>query len=362
MGLTPWIKEPQPMHAPQPALSFPWDAPPAPGVVSEIAPGIMWFRLALPFLLDHVNIYLIEDQKGWTLIDTGLGDRATERAWEQLLAGALKAHPITRIIVTHFHPDHVGSAGWRLERFDVALYMSATEYLLSLNMHLDPGALEADHYRRFYRKHGLDDATTQNVVTKGHEYLRIVSGLPKTYRRLIAGVLIKIGSRQFEVLTGGGHSPEQIMLLSRADKIFFAADQVLAKISPNVSVAAVDPAGDPLGIYLRSLGALKTSVPEDVLVLPGHQLPFVGLHLRAEQLERHHLARCAAIAAACRTAPRSAAELIPSIFERRLDAHQMGFAFSEVLAHVNYMLRQGELSVVPGRDAVERVSVSGPRA
>ena len=136
------------------------------------------WRLALPatahFLLDHVNIYLIADDDGWCLIDTGLGDKATERAWTELLAGPLSARPLNRIIVTHFHPDHVGAAGWLLKRFDVPLYMSATEYLLSLNMHLDPGALEADHYRRFYRNHGLDDATTQNVVTKGHEYLRIV--------------------------------------------------------------------------------------------------------------------------------------------------------------------------------------------
>jgi glyoxylase-like metal-dependent hydrolase (beta-lactamase superfamily II) len=343
------------MHAPQPGLIYPRDVPPATGAVTEIAPGILWFRLALPFLLDHVNIYLIEDQQGWTLIDTGLGDLATERAWEQLLAGPLNAHPITRIIVTHFHPDHVGSAGWLLKRFDVPLCMSATEYLTSLNMHLDPGALEAEHYRKFYRNHGLDPATTENVVTKGHEYLRIVSGLPKTFRRLVAGDLLSIGGRQFEVLTGGGHAPEQIMLLARADKIFFAADQVLAKITPNVSVAAVDPEGDPLAIYLRSLRALKETIEEDVLVLPGHQLPFRGLGARASQLERHHLLRCEAIAGACRAAPRSAAELIPAIFERALDAHQMGFAFSEVLAHVNYMLRRGELRAVTGADRVERV-------
>jgi len=343
------------MHAPQPGLTYPREAPPAPGCVTEIAPGVLWFRLALPFLLDHVNIYLVEDGQGWTLIDTGLGDAATERAWGELLTGPLRAHPINRIIVTHFHPDHVGSAGWLLKRFEVPLYMSATEYLLSLNMHLDPGALEAEHYRNFYRNHGLDAATTQNVVTKGHEYLRIVSGLPKTYRRLIAGDVLRLGGRDFEVLTGGGHSPEQVMLLNRDDKLFFAADQVLAKITPNVSVAAVDPAGDPLGIYLRSLGALKETVADDVLVLPGHQLPFMGLGARAGQLERHHLLRCEAIARACREAPRSAAELIPHIFERALDAHQMGFAFSEVLAHVNYMLRRGELHGVSGPDRVERV-------
>jgi glyoxylase-like metal-dependent hydrolase (beta-lactamase superfamily II) len=343
------------MHAPQPGLTYPHATPPSPGAVLEIAPGILWLRLALPFLLDHVNIYLIEDGEGFTLIDTGLGDAATERAWSHLLNGVLKGRRIDRIIVTHFHPDHVGAAGWLLKRFQVPLYMSATEYLLSLNMHLDPGALEAEHYRRFYRNHGLYDATTQNVVTKGHEYLRIVSGLPKTYRRLLAGDVLRIGGRDFEVLTGGGHSPEQLMLLARGDKIFFAADQVLAKITPNVSVAAVDPAGDPLGIYLRSLRALKETVADDVLVLPGHQLPFRGLNARTCQLEQHHLLRCEAIAQACRTTPRSAAELIPFIFTRALDAHQMGFAFSEVLAHVNYMLRRGELAPVAGSDLIERV-------
>jgi glyoxylase-like metal-dependent hydrolase (beta-lactamase superfamily II) len=337
------------MHAPQPGLIYPRDVPPAAGAVTEIAPGILWFRLALPFLLDHVNIYLIEDQQGWTLIDTGLGDLATQRTWEQLLAEPLNAHPITRIIVTHFHPDHVGSAGWLLKRFDVPLCMSATEYLLSLNMHLDPGALEAEHYRKFYRNHGLDPATTQNVVTKGHEYLRIVSGLPKTFRRLVAGDLLSIGGRQFEVMTGGGHSPEQIMLLSRADKIFFAADQVLAKITPNVSVAAVDPEGDPLGIYLRSLAGLKRDIPEDVLTLPGHNLPFFGLHTRVDELRGHHEARCVAIEEACRQKPCTTADLVPVVFRRPIDdPHQMGFAFSEVLAHVNYMLRENRLQPVAG--------------
>ena len=232
--------------------------------------------------------------------------------------------------------------------------MAATEYLISLNLHLDPGALEAEHYRRFYLEHGLDAATTERVVTGGHGYLRLVSGLPPTYRRIVAGNVLRIGGRDFDVLTGGGHSPEQVMLSCRAEKLFFSADQVLAKISPNVSVVAVDPEGDPLGEYLRSLAALKQTIAADVLVLPGHNLPFIGLHTRIDELIAHHHARCDLILKACRTAPRSAAELVPFVFTRRLDPHQMGFAFSEVLAHVNYMLRRGALTEIESADGIRR--------
>ena len=341
--------------APSPQLQFPHSAPPAPASTIEVAPGILWARLALPFLLDHVNVYFVEDGIGWTLIDTGLGNKATQEAWQAMFDGLLRERPLTRIIATHFHPDHVGSAGFLLRRFDVPLYMSATEYLQSLSIHLDPGALEAEHYRRFYLDHGLDADTTSRVVTSGHSYLKRTTGLPPTYHRLLAGDVLRIGAREFEVLTGGGHSPEEIMLLCRDEKLFFSADQVLARISPNVSVVAVDPEGDPLGHYQRSLKALRREVAEDVLVLPGHNLPFYGLHTRIGELIKHHHARCDLILRACRTAPRSAAELVPFVFARLLDPHQMGFAFSEVLAHVNYMLRQGTLKPIASADGIHRV-------
>ncbi len=335
-------------------LAFPFASPPAPCETLDVAPGILWVRLALPFRLDHVNVYLIEDEGGWAVLDAGLGDMPTRAAWERLLAGPLAGRPPTRLIVTHYHPDHVGSAGWLVERHGLPLHMSATEYLVSLNLHLDPGALEAEPFRRFYLGHGLDPDTTEQVVTRGHQYLRMVTGLPPSIRRLVAGDRLRIGRREFEVLTGGGHAPEQLMLLSRADRIFFSADQVLAKISPNVSVSPIDPEGDPLGLYLRSLDGLRSALPDDVLVLPGHNLPFRGLHERIAELERHHELRCAEILRACRSAPKSAAELVPVLFRRPLDPHQMGFAFSEVLAHVNYMCRQGRLTLARQPDGVAR--------
>jgi glyoxylase-like metal-dependent hydrolase (beta-lactamase superfamily II) len=339
-------------------LVFPHSAPPPPGTAIEVAPGILWLQLALPFRLNHVNIYLIDDGEGWALIDTGLGDKATLLAWQGLFDGVLRERPLTRIIATHFHPDHVGAAGFLLQHYDVPLYMAATEYLQSLNIHLNPGALEAEHYRSFYIEHGLDAETTRRVVTSGHAYLKLTSGLPPTYHRVVAGDLLRIGGREFDVLTGGGHSPEQVMLRCRGEKLFLGADQVLAKISPNVSVIAVDPEGDPLGYYLRSLNALKTDVASDVLVLPGHNLPFYGLHTRSSELIAHHELRCSFIFDACRAAPRSAAELIPFVFSLKLDPHQTGFAFSEVLAHVNYMLRQGMLRPVASDDGIGRVEAA----
>jgi glyoxylase-like metal-dependent hydrolase (beta-lactamase superfamily II) len=336
-------------------LRFVHPTPPEPGRTIEIAPGILWARLILPFLLDHVNVYFVDDGNGWALIDTGIGDKATQAAWQPLLDTVLRDRPLTRIIATHFHPDHVGAAGFLLKRFDVPLVMSATEYLQCLNLHLDPGALEAEHYRRFYLDHGLDAATTQNVVTGGHAYLRLLSGLPPTYHRVVAGDSLRIGGREFDVLTGGGHSPEEIMLVCRADKLFFSADQVLAKISPNVSVSAVDPQGDPLGQYLRSLDALRGGVDGDVLVLPGHNPPFRGLHTRIAGLIAHHHSRCDRILRACQEQPRSAAELVPFVFTRRLDPHQMGFAFGEVLAHVNYMRRRGALKPIDTADGIQRM-------
>ena len=183
----------------------------------------------------------------------------------------------------------------------------------------------------------------------------MVKPLPPTFLRVVAGDVLKIGGRNFRVLTGDGHAPEQIMLWCEDDGVFLAADQVLAKITPNVSVWAVDPDGDPLGLYLRSLRTLRATVPADVLVLPGHQLPFRGLHTRITELIAHHEERCATIADACAKAPRSVADLVPVLFPRKLDPHQMSFAFSETLAHVNTMLREHQLAWAETRGAVKQV-------
>jgi glyoxylase-like metal-dependent hydrolase (beta-lactamase superfamily II) len=335
-------------------LAHPFQTAPGPGEAVEVAPGIRWARLPLPFRLDHVNVYLIDDHDGVAILDTGIDDRACRGAWAKLFAGPLAGQRITRLIVTHCHPDHVGLAKWLADKTGLTLEMSETEYLTALVIHLDPAALEAEPYRDFYERNGLDEDTTQAVMTRGHGYLKMVSGLPSTFRRIIAGERLRIGGRDFHVLTGGGHAPEQIMLHGAEENVFLSADQVLPRISPNVAVLARDPEGDPLGIFLRSLRALRRRVPEDVLVLPGHDLPFTGLHKRIDAMLEHHEERCGAIVTACRSEARSAAELIPFVFHRALDAHQTGFAFGETLAHVNYLVRRDRLRLVDSKDGIRR--------
>jgi glyoxylase-like metal-dependent hydrolase (beta-lactamase superfamily II) len=327
-------------------LEFPFAIPPKRGETIEVRPGIFWARFALPFRLDHVNLYLVEDGAGLALIDTGIDNPLSRDAWETLLEGPLRGRRLTRLIATHFHPDHIGLAGWLCEHFDMQLAMSQTEYLMGLNIRLDPSALKSEPYRGFYRSHGLTAESTEILLGNGLQYLRMVAPPPKTFLRLMAEDKVTIGGRTFEVMTGGGHSPEHVMLYSAEDNLVLAGDQVLAKISPNVSVEAMDPDGDPLGIYLRSLERLKARLPRDVLVLPGHNLPFIGLHTRADELIAHHGARCTAILAACKVAPQTVAELVPVIFGRPIDdPHQLVFAFGEALAHVNAMIRGDRLRV-----------------
>lgn len=336
-------------------LRFPYAEPPETGGTIEIAPGILWTRIPLPFRLNHVNIYLIEDGDGWAVLDTGIGDQPTRDIWQALVDGPLAGRRLTRLIVTHYHPDHIGLAGWLCEKFGLPLLTSQTSYLGCLTISLSPGALEAQPYRDFYSRHGMDPATVERVTSQGHNYLRMVSPLPPTFTRVVAGETLTIGGRQFDVLTGDGHAPEQLMLHCAAENILLAADQVIARISPNISVWAVDPDGDPLGLYLRSLTELRARIPAGTLVLPGHQLPFYGLHDRCAELAAHHAERCGLIAEACARQPHSVADLVPVLFTRALDPHQLGFAFSEVHAHVNFMLRKGELEHAASHDGNIRV-------
>jgi len=333
----------KPERLPEAELVYPFSEPPETGAVVEVAPGVLWTRIPLPFRLNHVNIFLIEDGDGWAVLDTGVSNRATRELWQALVNGALAGRRLTRLIVSHFHPDHIGLAGWMCEQFDMPLLTSQTGYLGCINISLSPGRMADKTYMDFYRRHGMGDEVAQLVATQGNGYLKMVSPLPDTFRRLVAGDVLAIGGRDFEVLTGEGHAPEQLMLYLREENLLLAADQVLAKITPNVSVWAIEPDGDPLGLYLRSLGQLSVAIPEGALVLPGHQLPFVGLQRRCAELAAHHHERCEMIAQACRQSPHSVADLVPAIFHRPLDPHQLSFAFSEVHAHVNYMVGRGEI-------------------
>jgi glyoxylase-like metal-dependent hydrolase (beta-lactamase superfamily II) len=318
---------------------------PANGELFEIRPRIFWTRLALPFRLNHVNIYILDDGDGWTVFDAGIGDAATQAVWERLLAGPLSGKPISRIICSHHHPDHVGIVGWLCRKTGAPLYMSETEYLLAQYYASNPHAIDGDAFRRLYLEHGVSAEETDGLLSRGHNYQRITTGLPDGFVGLEPGTVMAIGGRRFEVMTGGGHSSAQVMLLCREGWLLLAADQVLPRITPNIGVTALQAHGDPLGRYLASLDQIKRDVPNDVLALPGHDWPFENLHRRIDELISHHHERCDLIAAATRRqGAQTVDDLIPVLFPQVLDLHQRSFAFAETLSHVNYMLGSGRLT------------------
>ena len=334
------------------ALQFPFPDPPRIGEVVEVRKGLLWLRLPLPYQLDHVNIYLIEDRDGWVIVDAGISTAEAKAAWEVYFRGPLRGLKISKILVTHFHPDHIGLAGWLCGRFQAPLLTSLSSYMSCRVISLDPRAFESQSNRLFYRSHGMDEAAARIVSTQGHEYLRQVEPLPETFRRLLMGDALTLGGETYRVITGDGHVAEQVMLYCDSAKLLIAADQVLERISPNVAVWAGEPDGDPLGHYLRSLRLLLNELPADVLVLPGHMRPFYGLRQRSQELIEHHEMRCGLILDACRDADRSVADLVPLLFRRVLDPHQMGFAFAETLAHANRLVRRGELETAPQGERV----------
>jgi glyoxylase-like metal-dependent hydrolase (beta-lactamase superfamily II) len=310
------------------------------GEPCELSPGLFGVRFALPFALDHVNIWLIAEDAGWTLIDAGLADQRTRDRWQEL-AGFMAGRPVARLLATHFHPDHMGLAGWWCERSGAELWTSRTEWLQARALALDTSDGFVAAGRRSDQRAGLDPEQVEERAARGNLYRPRVSLPPASYRRVRDGDRLTIGGASWEVIVGRGHAPEMICLFSAGLNLLIAADQVLPRISPNVSVWAAEPEADPLTDFLESLGRLR-QLPEDCLVLPSHGGPFHGLHARIDRLVAHHEERLAATLEAC-ARPATAVEIMPRLFDRELDRHQLGFALGETLAHLNLLVRQGAI-------------------
>ncbi len=325
------------------ALRFPHAAPPPPGTVQEIAPGVRWLRMPLPFALDHINLWLVADGAGWAIVDTGINSAETKALWEQIFDNALDGKPITRLICTHYHPDHVGLAGWLTERLGIELWMTDTEWRFgherSRSMADGVHPLVADMYRRV----GMaPEALGTSTIARGSHYKSRVLPLPDRHRTLSDGMELILGGRTWRVVVGRGHAPEHACLFSPELDLLIAGDQVLPKISPNVSLWPADLDPDPLGSFLASLERLRLAVPPTSFVLPSHNLPFYGLHTRLDQLAALHAARLDQVVSAC-AQPRTVADLVPTLFTRALDRHQLGFALGETLSHLVRAANAGRL-------------------
>lgn len=330
---------------------------PAPGVLYEIVPGLRWIRMPLPFALDHINLWLLADEyegrAGWTLVDCGASTDATRAAWEQVLAEGLGGEPLVRVFATHCHPDHVGLSGWLCERFQAPFWTTAGEFAFARMMAAALPGVDGPSAIPHFERHGLKDPLMlEQMRSRRNYYPSLVPAVPASYTRLQDGEQVEVGAARWRVITGFGHSPEHASLYSASLNVLVSGDMVLPRISTNVSVFAVEPEGNPLQLYLDSLGKFS-DLPEDTLVLPAHGKPFRGLHTRIAQLRAHHEARLAEVVAAC-AEPKSAVDIVPLMFRRQLDAHQLSFAVGEALAHLHKLWRDGVLMRSRGEDGIVR--------
>ena len=350
------------MNSLESQLSYPFgDAIPPLGTVAAVAEGMAWLRMPLPFALDHINLWLLDDadgdRRGWSLVDCGAGTDATRTAWERLFTEAMDGHPLLRVFATHCHPDHVGLSGWLCDRFGAPFWTSTGEFGFARMMAAALPGVDGPSAIPHFRRHGLvDPDLLEQMQSRRNYYPSLVPSVPAAYTRLQEGQQVTIGARTWRVITGFGHSPEHVSLYDARDHVLISGDMVLPRISTNVSVFAVEPDGNPLQLYLDSLERLA-DLPDDTLVLPSHGKPFRGLHTRIRQLREHHAARLDEVRAAC-VEPVSAMDIVPLMFKRQLDAHQLSFAIGEALAHLHVLWYQGRLARVTGADGVVRFKLT----
>lgn len=334
-------------------LSYPFgDTLPQPGRADNVADGVHWVRMPLPFALDHINVWLLRDEldgrQGWTLVDCGIARDELRAQWQEIFNHVLDGLPILRVIVTHMHPDHVGLAHWLCERWQAPLWMSMTDYVTARLWSMPSGSdrqgsgPSGEAAARHFARHGLQDPDAQQQIRDRHGYYSgLVPDMPRSFRRLMHGDVLSIGGRDWRVITGYGHAPEHVSLSCPALGVLISGDMVLPRISTNISVFDYEPEANPLPLYLNSLKAYD-GLDRETLVLPSHGRPFRGLHERVAQQHAHHAERLGEVLAACGE-PTSAYEILPVLFHRKLDMHQLGFAMGEAIAHLHALYFDGRL-------------------
>ncbi len=302
-------------------LQFPYAEAPEGGTLREVAPGVNWLRMPLPFAgLDHINLWLLEDGDGWTIVDCGMRSRKIQEHWERIFAEGLDGRPVKRVLVTHFHPDHLGLAGWLVERWGVDLWMTRTEWLFGRMLSLDVQDTAPESVMSFYRSAGMDQGTLDMLKEQGFgNYRRSVSTIPESFQRIADGDNIHIGGRVWRVIVGHGHAPEHACF------------------------------------HCPELGLLIAGyqVPPETLVLPAHKLPFTGLHQRLGELAAHHRERLDLLLGAC-AEPKTVLETLPFLFNRQFDLFETYLALGESLAHLRYLIDEGRLRREKGPDGIHR--------
>ncbi len=328
-------------------LVYPFSEPPDAGQSLQVAPGVLWLRMPLFLQLNHINLWALEDGDGWTVVDTGMHNSAALDIWSSWLAGPLAGRPVKRVLVTHMHPDHIGMAGWLTRQFDCHLWITQLEYLMCRTLVADTHRDAPDDALRFYRQAGWEEAAIEQYQKRFGNFGRMIDRLPDSYHRLMDGDTLTIGSNTWQVVVGQGHSPEHACLYCADLKLFISGDQVIPRISSNVSVHPTEPDADPLAGWMSSIDKLLALIPSDVLVLPSHNEPFHGLHHRLNRLKSSQLTALdrlrQTLARPCR-----AVDVFSALFSRPISSEDgvlYGLATGEAIAHLNYLVHAQEVSV-----------------
>ena len=336
---------PQRERLEKPTLIYPFEAPPGMGKTLEVAPGIVWMRMPLPFKLDHINLWGLQDDNGWAVVDTGMRTDETLAAWRELFANANEQRPITRVFCTHMHPDHVGMAGWLTRKFNCRLWMTRLEYLNCRVLLADTGREAPDDGVTFFRRAGWSDASIENYQARFGNFGKRIHALPDSYRRMSDGEEFRIGANTWRVVVGTGHSPEHACLYCPELKLLISGDQVLPRISSNVSVYPTEPDADPMRDWVESLAKIKREVPDDVLVLPSHNECFRGLHARLDYLAASQERSLDRLRKTLKE-PKRAVDVFVALFARGIDEKDgplLNMATGESLACLNYLMHRGEV-------------------
>ena len=325
-------------------IRYPWGTPPAEGEAIEVAPGVLWLRLPLPMALDHVNVYALDEGDSWTIVDTGFSSKRGRAIWGKLLAGPLGGKPVSRVIVTHHHPDHVGLVGWFQSEHGAELWTTRTAWLFSRMLQLDEQAIPTQETMAFYRSAGMDpEIFAKRAQERPFNFADVVYPMPLGFHRLKEGDVIEIGGRSWDVRMGNGHSPEHATFWSQDDNLVLSGDQILPSISSNIGVYATEPGADPVGDWLEACERLKTFAREDHLVLGGHKLPFTGLPTRMRQLIDNHHGALDRLLAYIDT-PKAAGDCFAPLFKRAIGPSEYGLALVEAIAHLSHLYQTGQAS------------------
>jgi len=316
--------------------------------------------MPLPYALNHINLWALDDGEGWAIVDTGVSTEATAAVWRELFANAPDQRPLTRVFVTHMHPDHVGMAGWLTRKFGVRLWMTRLEYLSCRVTVSDTGREAPPDATTFFHRAGWSDAAIESYVVRFGNFGKHIHALPDSYRRLQDGETLRIGVHDWHVVVGNGHSPEHACLRSAALGVLISGDQVLPRISSNVSVFPTEPDADPLGDWMASLAKLRADLSDDLLVLPAHGEPFRGLHARLDRLASGHVKGLERLLRAL-AEPKRAIDVFGALFARPIDSlgELLGMATGESVAHLNYLVATGRARAIAGGDGVMRYQRAG---